>query len=145
MKKIVLALALMLSVLSFGLVEAGFCAETMAIEGWHIYELKPLLNYGVINHQGQYLGRMQDFVMDSNGRIVFAIISKPGVLGIRGESVAVPFQTLSFGSEKNKLVLDMSREKFASAPRYDRKTDLENSAQAANIYRYFGVQPYWTE
>jgi len=144
MKKIVLALAL-LSILSFGLFEAGSYAETMAIEGWHIYELKSLLTYGVKNHQGQYLGRMQDFVIDSSGRVVFAIISKPGRLGIRGEPVAVPFQTLSFGSGKNELVLDMSREKFASAPRYDRKTDLENSAQAANIYRYFGVQPYWTE
>jgi hypothetical protein len=144
MKKIVSALAV-LSILSFVLFEAGSYAETMAIEGWHIYELKPLLNYGVKNHQGQYLGRMQDFVIDSNGRVVFAIISKPGMLGIRGEPVAVPFQTLSFGSGKNELVLDMSREKFASAPRYDRKTALENSAQAANIYRYFGVQPYWTE
>jgi len=144
MKGIVSALAV-LSILSFGLFEAGSYAEPMAIEGWHIYELKLLLNYEVKNHQGQFLGRIQDFVIDSNGRVVFAIISKPGRLGIRGEPVAVPFHTLSFGSGKNELVLDISREKFASAPRYDRKTDLENSAQAANIYRYFGVQPYWTE
>jgi hypothetical protein len=66
-------------------------------------------------------------------------------LGIRGEPVAVPFQTLSFGSGKNELVLDMNWEKFASAPPYDRKTDLENSAWAADVYRYFGIQPYWTE
>jgi sporulation protein YlmC with PRC-barrel domain len=144
MRKIVSALAVLL-VLSFGLFEAGSYAETIGTEGWHIYELKPLLTYGVKNPQGQYLGRMQDFVIDSNGRVIFAVITKPGMLGIRGEPVAVPFQALSFGSGKNELVLDMSREKFASAPRYDRKTDLENSAEAANIYRYFGVQPYWTE
>jgi len=144
MKNIVSALAVF-SFLSFGLFGAGSYAETMATEGWHIYEVKQLLNYGVRNHQGEYLGRMQDFVIDSNGRVVFAIISKPGVLGIRGEPVAVPFQILSFGSRKNELFLDMSWEKFASAPRYDRKTDLENSAWTVNVYRYFGVQPYWTE
>jgi sporulation protein YlmC with PRC-barrel domain len=144
MKRIVSALAVF-STLSFGLFGASSYAETMATEGWHIYEIKELLNYGVRNQQGQYLGRVQDFIIDSNGRIVFAIVSKPGILGIRGEPVAVPFQTLSFGSGKNELVLDMRWEKFASAPRYDRKTGLENSSWAADVYRYFGIQPYWTE
>ena len=144
MKRFVSALAV-ISILSFGLFGAGSYAETMATEGWHIYEVRQLLNYGVRNHQGEYLGRMQDFVIDSNGRVVFAIISKPGILGIRGEPVAVPFVALSFGSEKGELVLDMSRDRFASAPHYDRKTDLENPAWAVDVYRYFGIQPYWTE
>ena len=88
---------------------------------------------------------MQDLVIDPNGRVVLAIISKPGVLGIRGESVAVPFEALSFGSKNRQLVLDMTWQRFASAPRYDRKADLENPAWAADVYRYFGMQPYWTE
>ncbi|MFB3885383.1 MAG: PRC-barrel domain-containing protein [Thermodesulfobacteriota bacterium] len=144
MKRILSALAV-LSILSFGLFEAGSHAETMAQGGWHTYEIRQLLNYGVRNPQGEFLGRTEDFVIDSNGRILFVIVSKPGMLGIRGEPVAVPFQTLSFGSRKNELVLNMSWEKFAAAPHYDKKAGLENSAWAADVYRYFGIQPYWTE
>jgi hypothetical protein len=53
MKKFVSALAA-ISILSFGLFGAGSYAEKMATEGWHIYEVKQLLNYGVRNHQGEY-------------------------------------------------------------------------------------------
>jgi len=51
MKRFVSALAV-ISILSFGLFGAGSYAETMATEGWHIYEVRQLLNYGVrISHR----------------------------------------------------------------------------------------------
>jgi sporulation protein YlmC with PRC-barrel domain len=117
----------------------------MLTSGWDTHEVRQLFNYGVKNQSGEYLGRIQDFVVDSNGRITFAIISQPGFLGIRGKAVAVPFEALSFGSEKQEFVLDMSREMFASAPQFDKKADLGNRTWAEGVYRYFGIQPYWTE
>ena len=144
MKNYVAALAV-LSVFSPAFFLTGSYADTDAAKRWHIYEIKQLLNYSVRTHQGEYLGRMQDFVVDAGGRVLFAVVSKPGFLGIRGESVAVPFESLSFGNEKNELVLRVSRERFGSAPRFDLKTGTENGAWAAEVYRYFGVQPYWTE
>jgi sporulation protein YlmC with PRC-barrel domain len=144
MKRYVAAVAV-LSILGLGFCLTQAFAETVGARNWHIYEVKQLLNYSVKNHEGETLGRMQDFVVDAGGRILFAVVSKPGFLGIRGEPVAVPFESLSFGDEKNELVLRVSRERFASAPRFDLKTGAENGAWAAEIYRYFGVQPYWTE
>lgn len=114
--------------------------------GWTEHEFSRLAKYYVVkNHQGEYLGRMQDLVIQPDGRIVFAIISRPGYLGIRGQPVAIPFETISFGTEKNELVLDMSREQFASVPNLTNLADLENRDWAGNIYRQFGVQPPWIE
>jgi len=144
MKRLLSALAAV-SLIGFAAVLTTSHAENMASSTWHSYELGQLANYTVKNHEGEYLGRMQDFVIDSNGRIVFAIISKPGFLGIRGPAVAVPFEALSFGGGGNSFVLDMSREKFASAPLFDKKAELGNPAWAANVYRYYGIQPYWTD
>ena len=144
MKRYIAALAVIF-ILSPALLSGGSYAEPVAGKSWHIYEIKQLLNYSVRNHQGEYLGRMQDFVVDPSGRILFAVVSKPGFLGIRGEPVAVPFESFAFGNEKNELVLRVSREKFASAPRFDLNVGTENGAWAAEVYRYFGVQPYWTE
>jgi sporulation protein YlmC with PRC-barrel domain len=120
-------------------------AEGMATKGWDTHEVSQLLRCNVRNHDGQFLGRIEDFVVDSNGRIAFAIITQPGVLGIRGKPVAVPFETLTLGSEKNEFVLDMSWEKFASMPKFDQKADLGNRAWATEVYRSFGLEPYWTE
>ena len=134
-----------ISILGFGIFAASSHAQKMMTKGWNAYEVSRLLNYGVVNRNGQSLGRIQDFITDSDGRIAFAIISKPGFLGIRGKPVAVPFETLFFASEKNEFVLNMSWKKFSSMPDFNKRADLENPAWAADIYRYFGVQPYWTE
>ena len=132
-------------VLTLAMFAANSHAEGMASKGWVNYEVSQLLHYSITDHDGQYLGRIEDFVVDSDGRIAFAIITQPGVLGIRGKAVAVPFQTLTLGSERNEFVLDMSREEFASAPTFDKKANLANREWAGQVYKYFGLQPYWTE
>jgi hypothetical protein len=134
-----------ISILSFGLFIAPSHGERTVAEGWNSYQLTDLLNSRVKNHEDQYLGRIQGFVIDSNGRVAFAIISRHRILGLRGKPAAVPFETLSFEREKNAFVLGMSREKFASLPNYDRSADLDNTQWAAEVYRHFGLQPYWTE
>lgn len=144
MRRIFSVLAVILMT-GLGLFGGRAYAEAKPAKIWHIYELKQLVNDAVKNTQGQYLGRLEDFVIDSSGRVVFAVVTKPGILGIRGEPVAVPFTAFSLADNKDEMVLNMSREKFASAPRYDAKADLENPAWAAETYRYFGVQPYWAE
>jgi len=144
MRRTVLILGV-ISILGFSAFVASSHAEKMMTGGWNTREVSQLLNYYVVNPNGKHLGRIEDFITDSDGRIAFAIISKPGVLGIRGKPVAVPFEALSLASEKNEFVLDMSWEKFVSMPDFDKRADLENPSRAADTYRYFGVQPYWTE
>ncbi len=144
MNRIVTILSVIL-ILSFGLFMAASHGERIVAKDWNSYQVTHLHDYFVRNHQEQYLGRIQDFVIDSNGRVVFAIISRPGMLGIRGRAVAVPFEALSVGREKNEFVLGMSTEMFASLPNYDKSADLNNAQWAADVYRHFGLQPYWTE
>jgi len=144
MKNMFFALVIV-AVLTLASFAADAYADGMMTKSWGAYEVSQLLNYGVKNHSGEFLGRIQDFVVDSDGRIAYAVITQPGFLGIRGKAVAVPFEALSFGGEKREFVLDMSREKFASAPIFDKKADLGNRARAEEVYRYFGIQPYWTE
>jgi len=144
MKRIIVTLAVV-SVFSFGLFMAASHGERTVAKDWNSYQVTHLRDYFVKNHQEQYLGRIQDFVIDSSGRVVFAIISRPGTLGIRGKPVAVPFEALSAGKEKKEFILGMSIEKFASLPNYDKRTDLNNAEWAADVYRHFGLQPYWTD
>ena len=57
--------------------------------------------------------------------------------------LAVPFGTLSCAGQD--CTLDSSYEKLASSPVFISKDELTERKLADDIYRYFGVQPYWTE
>jgi sporulation protein YlmC with PRC-barrel domain len=99
----------------------------------------------VMNHEGKYLGRVKDFVFDQDGRVTLAIIGFGKYWRVIGEdSVAVPFSALGFDSKEKQLVIDISWERFRSAPRFS-KNELMDRHREEEVYRYFGQQPYWTE
>ena len=90
----------------------------------------------VKNLEGEKLGEIGDFVMDSRGRIPFAILSHGGKM------IIIPYRALSIGG--NSFILDASEEKLAAAPAFGEKEGSIDQAKAEEIYRYFGQNPYWT-
>ncbi len=140
-----LMMILLVFVLTLGVATANAVAKEPISRTLPNYEVSKLLWSDVENPQGEYLGRVTDFVVDSNGRIEFAILLQ-GYLEI-GDSryVAVPFEALSHGSSSHDFVLDTTRERLASAPSFNEKKDLTNRKFAEEMYRYFGLEPSWTE
>jgi len=78
----------------------------------------------------------------SNGHIPFVTLSN--VPGRTGEVLAVPFSMLSRKGE-NVFALNVTRDKLLSEPIFSRYEDQGSRAYADRVYKYFGVQPYWTE
>jgi sporulation protein YlmC with PRC-barrel domain len=91
----------------------------------------------VKNIHGDKLGEIGDLVIDSQGRIPFVLLSHAG------RTIVIPYSALSM--ERNYFVLDASEEKLASAPAAGEKEESIDQSKAAEIYRYFGQAPYWTE
>lgn len=145
MNRIISVITLVL-VFSFGLVLVnGYAGESMS-KGWHrTYEVGEMVGSPVKNPQGDELGRIYDLVIDSNGRVAFAILSYGWEYLRTGERmVAVPFDALTYHRQGQYFVLHISKEKLASAPPYDR-SDVASEKWAEDTYKYFGQQPYWTE
>ena len=136
---------LLISVFSLGFVLAKAYAEGSMPKSMRTYEVSRLLSEYLENPEGRFLGRVTDFVVDSNGRIEFAIVQVgfPEV-GRDSKLVAVPFSALS-QPEGKEYVFNTTRERLVSAPRFNAKKDLSNRAFAENVYRYFGLEPSWTE
>jgi sporulation protein YlmC with PRC-barrel domain len=148
MKKI-LNLIVVLSVLAFGpLVATGYTSESVSKSWDRSYQASEVIGLWVKNHQGRYLGRVQDLVFDPDGHVIFAIIgyTRFNWRLIGENSVAVPFNTLVYERDAKHpmVVVDISLEKFQSAPRFA-KSDLTDRRREAEVYRFFGQQPYWTE
>jgi sporulation protein YlmC with PRC-barrel domain len=124
---------------------AGAFAIESVSKGWdRPYEFSELTGTIVRNSQGEYLGRVRDFVFDPEGRIEFVVLSSWGFWRLGRKSFAVPFEAFQYDHEKKHLVLDITRGKLEAAPAYERD-EMTKQGWGESVYRYYGVQPYWTE
>jgi sporulation protein YlmC with PRC-barrel domain len=108
-----------------------------------LYESGRLIGAGVQLRDGEAAGQITDLIIDSSdGRIPLLLVDN--VPGRETSLVAVPFAGLSARGE-NVFVLNTSRQQLALAPSFSASADLNNPRWAADVYTYFGLQPYWTE
>jgi hypothetical protein len=85
--------------------------------------------------------RVDDLIINlSDGRIAFISIS-----GIpERKVVAVPFSFLTRTAD-NRLALNLMEDELEEAPSYESGRDFKGRTWAEGVYRFFGVQPYWSE
>ena len=126
------------------IVTNGYGSESISKAWDRPYQISEIMGSMVMNLQGQYLGRVQDFVFDPDGRVIFAVIGywRWNWRIIGENSVAVPFTALTYDHQGKHLLLNMSWEKLQSAPRFSKK-ELTDRQLLGKVYRYFG-QPYLT-
>ncbi len=90
---------------------------------------------------GKGVLQLDDLVIDAkDGLVVLLLLDH--VPGRDGASVAVPFDKLT--ENGNFFTLDASAARLASAPDFV-APDLTSEPRTNDIYRYFGVQPYWIQ
>jgi sporulation protein YlmC with PRC-barrel domain len=121
-----------------------FAAETASKGSGRAYEAREIIGTPIKNAQGEYLGRITDLIVDTNGRVDFALIGQPGIFGFHGKLIAVPFQALTYDAKARHLVLNVSKKALDEAPAFARKM-IADRRQSEEIYKYFGQQPYWTD
>lgn len=110
------------------------------------YKASKWIGTKIENRQEENLGRVEDLVLNSKGQVDFVIVSHGGALGIGEKYMAVPFKSFSRKDDKT-LVLNMSKEKMAQAPNFDKDNwpDMSNRKWSEDTYRYYGQKPYWSE
>ncbi len=96
----------------------------------------------VKNPKGEYLGTIIDVVNVPEGSASFAILAY-WISDDTQQRVAVPFGALS--CEGQNCVLNASKDTLEAAPVFFSEDYLVEPKLAGEIYRYFGLQPYWTE
>jgi hypothetical protein len=145
MRKIILSAMLVLALI-FGYTAAKSIANDLSGEGLEMMqETQKPLGAIVKNQEGEFLGVITDFASEPDDRISFAIIlfGKDEDYGEGGREVAIPFGTLSCDGQD--CLLASNYDQLASSPVFITKDELVNREFAENIYRYYGLQPPWTE
>lgn len=110
---------------------------------FQFYESTRLMGAAVHTPKDEEVARVNNLVIDSSeGHIAFVVLSD--VAGRGDDLVAVPSSAFSESGE-NFFVLNTTKEQLASARSFDEHADVRNLEYAADVYRYFGQQPYWRE
>lgn len=87
----------------------------------HILSASTLTGDDVVNPQGESLGSLKDFMLDTaTGKIAYAVLSFGGVLGMGNKLFAVPWGALKVDGDKKNLVLSVSKERLKDAPGFDK-------------------------
>ena len=140
-----ITILLVAGVFAFGLlVTNGFAGGQAAISMGKPSSLSGMAGTSVLSSKGEYMGRVTDFVMDSQGHVTFVVVSHGGFLRIGEKDTAVPFGSFAYDRQNKYFVLDITRDKLDMAPVF-RKRDLYNEKWAKNVYGYFGHALPWTE
>ena len=139
----------LVSLLSLGLaIPVSYAGGMTGKGGFMTFNSLDLIGAPVKNPQGEFLGLVDGVMVDSEGH-AFAIVNHGDydLYGPGGANSPVPFAALWIsGTEagKENFVLNTDAGHMDFAPYLD-PTKSNDRQYEADVYRYYGLQPYWTE
>ena len=110
------------------------------------YPANYLLKDGVVNNEGDSLGKIEEFMIDAEtGRVVYAVLSYGGFPN-RTKLFAVPWELLTFSTHDKKFVLDIPKEVIGRGAGYDSIDQVFDKADTywlGDYYEYYSRKPEW--
>jgi sporulation protein YlmC with PRC-barrel domain len=113
-----------------------------------IFSTTSLLNNPVQNTLEEDLGNIKDLMFDlDSGRIVYAVLSFGGILGLGDKLFAVPWGALHLDTENERFVLNVPKAALKNAPGFDKKNwpDMADQMWARKIDEFYNELPSLTE
>ena len=102
------------------------------------HRVSKIVGSEVHTKSGERIGDIRDLVFDDHGRILLAIVSTGGFLGVGDRLHAVPWEALSLGP-KDDRVLDIDKARLKAAPGFTSRTwpNLGDEKWMADNHRYY--------
>jgi len=94
----------------------------------------------VINMAGEHLGKIEDLMIDLEyGRIVYAVLSFGGFLGIGNKLFAIPWEALSVRPHENAFALNVNKEVLEKAQGFDKDEWPLTREELFGMYTYYDI------
>ncbi len=107
-------------------------------------DMKNLIGAKVINLQGEDLGKIADVTISPADNSQYLIVS-PNLPQMNNQFVAVPYSLVSGQPTSEAVTVDLSKDKFASAPTLQGNQWASGTNWSSESSRYFGAAPYYTQ
>lgn len=101
-----------------------------------------LMGNDVFNSQDEDLGDIKEIMLDvAAGRISYAVLSFGGIMGMGEKLFAVPWAALTLDTVNKRFTLDVSKERLASAPGFDKDNwpNMSDKSWMTGVHDYYGT------
>jgi sporulation protein YlmC with PRC-barrel domain len=101
----------------------------------------------VVNRRNDELGKIEHLMIDiESGRVVYAVLSFGGFLGMGDKLFAIPWKALTVDLAQKRFVLDVERGKLEQAPGFDKSNwpDMADRTWGEGVYKYYGAMSHWS-
>jgi sporulation protein YlmC with PRC-barrel domain len=103
-----------------------------------------LMGNDVYNCQNEDLGDIKEIMLNvAAGRISYAVLSYGGLLGMGEKLFAVPWEALTLDTANKRFTLDVSKDRLANAPGFDKDKwpNMSDQTWAKDVHTYYGTKP----
>jgi PRC-barrel domain len=108
---------------------------------------KDIIGTKVVNPQDEDLGKIEDLIVDSSGRISYAVLSFGGFLGMGDKDFAIPFNAFAFDAANGRAVLNVDKSLLKNAPGFDKDNwpNLSDPTFGSDISKYYGYDTTYND
>ncbi len=105
-----------------------------------------VIGVSVINLADEDLGEICEIMLDKvSGKTAYAVLCSGSFLGLGGKLFAIPWNAISYDSNKECFVLNVDKDKLKNAPGFDKDNwpDMADRTWDKSIAQYYGTKSYW--
>jgi hypothetical protein len=98
----------------------------------------------VYNRAGEKLGSIKNFLVGKvSGHVEYAVIEFGGILGLGSEFYPIPWDMLTYDTEKGGYVVDLTKDQLENAPSHGAEAPEYDHNYGRRVFDYYGVAyPY---
>jgi sporulation protein YlmC with PRC-barrel domain len=112
----------------------------------NVHKAKDIIGMKVKNVSNEDIGKVENLMVNlPAGRAPFVILNPDSNLNLGNDVYALPPDAFTWNAEQKSLVSDLTRDKLAAAPHFekDQLQRLSDPAYALKVYQYYGKQAYF--
>ena len=121
---------------------AGVPADAHSGPGPALMGAHTLLGNDVYNPKGEDLGDIKEFMIDmATGRVVYAVLSFGGMLGLGDKLFAVPWKALTLDTVSKRFTLNALKDSLKDAPGFDKDhwPTMSDQDWADGLHKFYGT------
>jgi sporulation protein YlmC with PRC-barrel domain len=92
------------------------------------------IGMSIVNENNEKLGKVDDVILEKDGRVSFVILAHGGLLGIGDKLVPIPWNmvasAMGMAKDRDHIVLNLTKEQLEKAPNFDSR-NFPNFADAS--------------
>jgi len=113
----------------------------------NVHKVSDLMSKNIKNVNDEDMGKVDNVMLNlPTGRVAFLVLSPASSLALGGNNLyALPPNAFSLNKDGKSLTSDISKEKLAGAPHFDKNnwTQTSDPTWASQVYQYYGKEAYF--